>query len=120
MLFKTNTPFVTRMIKSLSLAMALAFILTACGNNRQFDSTLWLKGDARARGRMSQDLVDRKTLIGKTVEEARQVLGAPEKTYPTALQYQIDLGWAFKDPSTYGLQVHFNEKRLVREVKIVD
>lgn len=72
------------------------------------------------RGRMSQDLVDSKTLLGKSVDEARTVLGQPDFTYPSALQYKIDLGWAFKDPEHYGLQVHLDEKRLVREVKIVD
>lgn len=100
--------------------ISLVFLATACGNNRPFESTAWLKGDARARGRMSESLVNSKILIGKTVEEAKQVLGVPEQTYPTALQYHIDLGWAFKDPKHYGLQVHFDEKRLVREVKIVD
>lgn len=102
------------------LVAALILAMTACGNNRPFDSTAWLKSDARARGRMSENLVNSKILIGKTIEEAKQVLGAPDKTYPTALQYRIDLGWAFKDPSRYGLQVHFDEKGLVREVKIVD
>jgi hypothetical protein len=120
MISKTNRPLITRTITSVSLVMALVSILTACGNNRQFDSTSWLKGDARARDRMSEDLVNRRILIGKTVDEAKQVLGTLDQTYPTALQYHIDLGWVFKNPIHYGLQVHFDEKRLVREVKIVD
>jgi hypothetical protein len=69
---------------------------------------------------MSQDLVDRRELIGKSVEEAKAVLGPPDFTYPSALQYKIDLGWAFKESHRYGLQVHLDEKRFVREVKIVD
>lgn len=105
---------------ALSITLVLILVISACGNNHSFTSSAWLNGNARARGRMSQDLVDRRILIGKTVEEAKQALGSPDITYPTALQYKIDLGWLFKDPSTYGLQVHFDESRLVREVKIVD
>lgn len=69
---------------------------------------------------MSQDLVDSKMLLGKSVDEAKTVLGQPDFGYPSALQYKIDLGWAFKDSQHHGLQVHLDEKRFVREVKIVD
>lgn len=54
------------------------------------------------------------------IDGAKTVLGQPDFAYPSALQYKIHLGWAFKDPEHYGLQVHLDEKRLVREVKIVD
>jgi len=119
MFFKTNSRL--RPPGAMALfVMGLVLVATACGNNRPFDSAAWLKADARARGRMSENLVNSKILIGKTSEEAKQVLGQPDFTYPTALQYKIDLGWAFKDPNTYGLQVHFDDRRLVREVKIVD
>jgi hypothetical protein len=108
-------------VRSISLLVLVSIFLTsACGNNRRFDSAIWLKSDARARGRMSQDLVDGKTLLGKSVDEAKAVLGQPDFTYPSALQYKIDLGWAFKESYRYGLQVHLDEKRFVREVKIVD
>lgn len=107
-----------RVLATLSLLSIM--LVAACGNNHRFDSATWLKSDARARGRMAQDLVDGGFLVGKTIDEARAVLGPPDFTYPTALQYKINLGWVFKDPNTYGLQVHLDEKRLVREVKIVD
>jgi hypothetical protein len=119
MVFKISSKRILSGMMAL-VVMSLVFLPSACGNNRKFDSTAWLQNDARTRGRMSQDLVDSKLLIGKTVEEAKRVLGQPDYSYPTALQYHIDLGWAFKDPKHYGLQVHFDEKRLVREVKIVD
>jgi hypothetical protein len=107
--------------KVIGLPLLIAVLLASgCGNNRRFDSNTWLKSDARERGRMSEDLVNSRILIGKTIEEARQVLGEPDFTYPSAFQYKIDLGWLFKDPSHYGLQVHLDERRLVREVKIVD
>ena len=105
---------------ALLLITFLTLLLSACGNNRSFEATAWHNGDARARGRMSQDLVDRKILVGQTLEEAKSVLGLPEKDWGTVLQYQIDLGWAFKDPSHYGLQVHLDQNQNVREVKIVD
>ena len=98
----------------------MALLLAGCDNNRTFDSATWLKADARTRGRMSEDLVKSKILIGQTVAEAQLVLGQPDKVYPTALQYHINLGWPFKDPKHYGLQVHLTSDQRVREVKIVD
>ncbi len=59
-----------------------------------------MKGDLRARGRMCDDLVKRKILIGQTADEAQRLLGQPDKAYATALSYKIDLGWLFKDPSS--------------------
>jgi hypothetical protein len=105
---------------ALLLIMTSVFLLAACGNDKSFDSSAWLKGDARARGRMSEDLVKRKILVGQTADEAQRILGQPDKAYPTALSYKIDLGWLFKDPKHYGLLVHLDEKRTVREVRIVD
>ena len=105
---------------ALLLVIASFSLLTACGNNKSFDSAAWLKGDMRARGRMCEDLVDRRLLIGQPVSEAQRLLGAPDKTYPGMLSYNIDLGWPLKDPIHYGLQVHVDANRNVREVKIVD
>ena len=120
MIRKTNTQFLRNPQPALLILIALSLLTAACGNNRPFDSAAWVKSDARARGRMAEDLVHNKVLIGKTVDEVRRVLGPADLTYPTALQYKIDLGWLFKDPKHYGLQVHLDDHRLVREVKIVD
>lgn len=105
---------------ALLLVMALVSWLAACGNNKLFNSAAWLKGDMRARGRMCEDLVKRKSLIGQPADEAQRLLGQPDKHYASALSYKIDLGWPFKDPKHYGLLVHLDEKRNVREVRIVD
>jgi|SRR6185503_5038889 hypothetical protein len=99
---------------------ALVCLLAACGNNKSFDSAAWLKADLRARGRMCEDLVDRRILIGQTASEAKRLLGEPDNTFPSILTYKIDLGWPLKDPIHYGLQVHLDADRNVREVKIVD
>jgi len=102
------------------ILISMVLLLSACGNNRTFDSASWLKADARTRGRMAEDLVKSKTLIGKSDEQAKRLLGEPDRIYPTALSYQLDLGWPFKDPKHYGLLVHLDQNRSVREVQIVD
>jgi hypothetical protein len=102
------------------LIAALLLSLSACGNNKRFDSAAWLKSDARERGRMAEDLVRQGILIGKSVEETQRLIGAPDKEYGQVLSYKIDLGWIFKDQKHYGLQVHLDSGRYVREVKIVD
>ena len=112
-------------LKSLSgltliVLAGILLLLPACGNNKSFDSAAWLKANARDRGRMSQDLVDRKLLVGKSVEQAKQALGEPQKDWGSVVQYDIDLGWLFKDPRHYGLQVHFEADQRVSEVRIVD
>ena len=104
---------------ALLLVMTLVFLLVACGNDKSFDSASLLKGDMRARGRMCDDLVKRKILIGQTLDEAQRLLGQPDKTYATAVSYKIDLGWLFKDPKHYGLLVYFDERRIVREGKLL-
>jgi hypothetical protein len=104
----------------LLLAILSASLLEACGNNRSFESEQWLNGDRRARGRMSEDLVNRKILIGQTIDEAQRLLGQPDKDYTVVLSYNVDFGWPFKNPEHCGLQLHLDENRRVREVKIVD
>jgi hypothetical protein len=110
----------SRVLKNCLLIVALVFSLVACGNNRRFDSAAWLKADARERGRMADDLVKQGVLIGKSVDEAKGLLGAPDKDYGKALSYQIDLGWLFKDPKHYGLILDLDQNSYVREVRIVD
>jgi hypothetical protein len=110
----------TKTKTQLLLIIALVSLLAACGNNEPFDSNAWLKGDMRARGRMCEDLVKSKTLIGQTANEAQRLLGQPDKDYGRALSYKIDLGWPFKDHKHYVLLVHLDDNRNVREVQIVD
>jgi hypothetical protein len=82
----------------------VGFVLlsVACGNSRTFDSTSWLKAGVRERGRMTEDLVKRRVLIGKTAEETQQLLGRADTDYGRALSYKIDLGWPLKDRGTMG------------------
>lgn len=110
----------TKTKTAILLVIAWVFLLTACSNNRAFVSAAWLKGNMRARGRMSEDLVKRKILVGKTSDEVQRLLGEPEKDYGSVLSYRIDMGWPFKDSKHYGLHVHLDENRNVREVRIVD
>ncbi len=116
---KQNSQRATTTI-ALLLVIVLVSWLAACGNNKSFDSAAWLKGDQRARGRMCEDLVKRKILIGQPAAETQRLLGQPDTNYVSVLSYNIDLGWPFKDAKHCGLQVHLDENRKVREVKIVD
>ena len=102
------------------LLVLLSGLFVGCGNNKPFSPTVWRNANARERGRMSQDLVDTKLLVGRTIEQAKEILGEPEKDWGSVIQYDIDLGWPLKDPKHYGLQVHLDENRTVREVRIVD
>ena len=107
-------------LRTLLALVILTLSLIGCGNNRPFNAAKWIEGTVRERGRMSEDLVNSKILIGATIDEAERLLGPADFTYPTALQYKIDLGWPLKDPMHYGLQVHFDTNRKVHNVKIVD
>lgn len=98
----------------------LVLLFTACGNNRSFDSAAWLQADQRTRGRMCEDLIARKILVGQSIAEAQRLLGAPNKEYASVLVYNIDMGLPFKKTENIGLQVHLDANRNVREVRIVD
>jgi hypothetical protein len=108
------------MTRACTIGLLIGLFLLGCGNNKRFDSDLWLKADMRERGRMCEDLVKGKTLIGKSNDDTRRLLGEPEKDWGHVIQYNIDLGWPLKDPKHTGLQVHLDENRQVREVRIVD
>ena len=109
-------------VKKTVTVFVVGFVLlsVACGNSRTFDSGAWLKADARERGRMSEDLVKRRILVGKSVEETQKLLGRADIDYGSALSYKIDLGYPFKDPKSYGLMVDLDANRIVREARIVD
>ena len=100
----------------------IGFILlfAACGNSRTFDSEAWLAANARDRGRMADDLVKRRILLGKTVDETQRLLGRADADYGSALSYKIDLGWPLKDSKHCGLIVDLDANRIVRETRIVD
>ena len=90
------------------------------GNDEPFDASKWHFSSARDRGRMAQHLVDGGSLIGLSKKEVVSKLGSPEIVWGSVHQYQIDLGWPFKKPTTYGLQVHYGPDGNVSLVKIVD
>lgn len=102
------------------LALALVCLLAACGNNKPFNSTAWQQGDLRTRGRMAEDLVKRKVLVGQPADGVQRLLGPPDKAYPSVLVYNMDLGWPFKDPVHYGFVVHLDADRKVHETRIMD
>jgi len=114
-------------IVSHSIGLAIFFtvfiaasVFTGFGNDAAFTSDAWLAADSRMRGRMAHDLIDGGSLLARSPSEVRSALGAPDKDWGKVWQYQINLGWPVKKPTTYGLQVHFDHNRTVQLVKIVD
>jgi len=46
--------------------------------SRKFDSAEWKAGNATTRGSMTQDLMDRQLLVGKSPAEVEGLLGKPD------------------------------------------
>lgn len=113
-----RTRFVTHIVGLfLFLSVVIGSVAyVGLGNDAAFDSGAWLNGDARTRGRMAEDLVAQKVLIGLSAEDVERQLGHPKKNYGKVIEYHVDLGWPFKNPIHYGLQVHFDADRKVNLV----
>lgn len=60
------------------------------GNNENFDSEKWKKGDIRARGKMVYDLQNSKLLIGKNEQEVNELLEKEDFLSPKTEIYVID------------------------------
>lgn len=101
------------------IAFTVAAAFTGLGNDVSFDSAAWRNASYRERGRMADDLIESRVLVGQSADVVTATLGLPEKPWGNVRQYQIDLGWPFKKPTSYGLQVHVADN-VVRELKIVD
>ena len=72
--------------------IAVAIIaLTACSDTPQqpFDSQRWKSGDARIRGSMAQDLIDRKLLMDKSESEVENLLGKPGLNNSGVYDYHV-------------------------------
>ena len=95
-------------------------LFAACGNSQKFDEVAWRQGDARERGRMAEDPVKGRILIGKSADDTQRLLGIADIDYGPALSYKIDLGWPLKDPKHYGLLIYLDSNRKVTEAKIAD
>lgn len=62
----------------------------------EFEHAAWLRGDVRDRGRMVEDLVDRKLLDGKSMEEVMDFLGSPDAVRDDGMiEYTVDTGTKF-------------------------
>src|ERR1051325_10035978 len=76
----------------LALSMLLAtIVLTSRGDTpqRQFQSAEWKSGNASIRGGMSQDLINRKIVVGKTKDEIQDLLGKPDREQPDWCGYKV-------------------------------
>lgn len=118
-LFKNSVSHIAGALLFAFIFLSMAWFI-GLGNDEVFDAPKWQISSARERGRMAQHLVDGGTLVGLSEVEVLSKLGSPEMDWGRVHQYQIDLGWPLKKPTTYGLQVHYDAGGNVRMVKIVD
>ena len=89
------------------LGVALA-VATACGH--PFDAGRWREGDALVRGRMADEIISSRILVGKTHSEVVNLLGQAEYDAPSQLSYTIDLRTKASDPAYLrDLIVRFDE-----------
>jgi len=65
-------------LAKISLIMLALSILGACSFSKPFNSEEWLAGSVSSRGTMTQDLIDRRILIGKSKIEIEKLLGKPD------------------------------------------
>jgi len=91
-------------------------------NDLVFSSKAWKESDFRIRGRMSRNLLDQKSLTGKTQSEVIEILGKPDEEYEDSIKYAIDLGSIFERWIQRNfIMVTFDEQSLkVKEIAIID
>jgi hypothetical protein len=100
--------------------VAVCVIVASCftrdfkGNIEQFDSSKWKTHDLRERGRMTNDLLTRDLLKGRSSEEVRELLGEPDNVNRNGeLEYETDpgawLGGANNGPWIHYLHVDFGK-----------
>lgn len=102
--------FVGALLAIPALLVALWLILFAdFVGDRPFEAALWREGDARARGAMVNDLIERKLLIGASRDDVLTWLGPPLEGRGEDLVYTIDIGdRSGSDPWLYALHVQFD------------
>jgi hypothetical protein len=71
--------------------LVLCLALVSCSREpRNFDSTEWKAANARGRGSMTNDLIERQLLKGKSTSEVRQLLGEPDQEYENSYHYDVN------------------------------
>jgi len=121
-------------VGALVVAVLGAVAYTACNDpffrRRAFDEQQWRTGDARVRGTMVHDLMDRKLIDGKSRDELVALLGEPDRSYdePVAyvdsdrsIAYVVDIGDRFCGaPWTYRLWIELDEARNAGDYRLAD
>ena len=104
-----------KLVFTIWLILYGSFLLSACSNNKPFNSEAWLKGDRRVRGQMTHSLKDGRILEGKSRPEVIAMLGKPDGEYSEVLIYQVDLGHKFgSSPWLYQLNVALEGGKVAR------
>jgi len=77
-------------VAGLVLLLLFVVVASSCTTpSRPFDSADWKRSDATNRGAMSEDLITRKLLIGKSRAEVEALLGKPDRQDADDLDYTV-------------------------------
>ena len=88
----------------------ILFILVGC-NSLPFDTQKWKEGNARERGSMSRNLIQKQILENKSKEEVIELLGDPDRDDTGCISYKLDLGgYASMLEWSYKLQICFDQE----------
>jgi hypothetical protein len=72
------------------LVFAFALVIASCTTpSRRFDSGEWKRGNPTDRGAMSEDLINRKLLIGKSRVDVEALLGKPDREDADGSDYKV-------------------------------
>ena len=88
-----------------------------------FNDSQWRSGDARLRGAMVDDLVQRQDelVIGRSRAQVQELLGSCDSSTASPLEYEVDLGHRFGgSPWLYTLKVEFDESGNATSVLLLD
>lgn len=86
-----------------------------------FEPQAWQRGSQVERGRMHEDLLSSRRLIGKSRVEVIELLGPPSHVGENDVSYAIDIGLRFgSDPWLYLLHIEFDNNGRVEAAWIHD
>jgi len=87
---------------------------------KPFNEEAWKNGDARARGEMVNDLLNSPTLVNKSIEDVKKLLGEG-KMRKGILYYPIELGVKVGfEPSIFELAIMFDRHGKAMDYEIVE
>ncbi len=120
-----NTP--GKSIPCFAALAVCAVLLAGCGggspdaSGTEFDARAWKQGDGKVRARMAQNLVEKRTLVGKSKIGVISLLGKPDQASTESFAYFFDSGDADRPGSRYYVHVEFGPRgQRVKDAWITD